>query len=241
MIDLITITFNKPHLIEWQIKLLRRFMQEEYQLTVVDNSDSLDRRDVIEGICQREAVRCFWVGGVGTNPSNSHGSAINWGWRYLLKGSQSRYFGFLDHDVFPVAPTTLTPKLDKGAYGILQHREERWYLWPGFCFFDREWLNGVNGGKLNFLPVPGMDTGGANYDLLFRHMRNDEFRTPSDMVKRRCRTVENPELLSPQLDEYETWGGWLHCLNGSDWTPPRVGEPTKWELMLPILEKAYNA
>ncbi len=132
--------------------------------------------------------------------------------------SHADYFGFLDHDVFPIRPTTLIDKIEQaGFYGLGQRHPAtgHLYLWPGFCFFSREWLAGRtldfsgyrDGDKRN-----DGDTGSANWPLFV-----DEDWEKMYSIPHGYEVIRRPDEYGLQSWGYETFGDWIHFSNGSQW------------------------
>ena len=158
---LITISFNDPQVIEWQIKLIARNVSGAVQV-VADNSTNLAARGAI---CTAAGVAFVPVP---ANPwtrreldgGKSHGYALNWAWRNIVLANRPSMIGFLDHDIFPTATTNPFRMLDRAAVAGLVRKapDGRWYLWPGFAFFNlarlptdrlnfgRDWLDGFDTG-----------------------------------------------------------------------------------------------
>lgn len=176
---LITISFNDPEVIEWQIKLIARNVFGAVQL-VADNSTNLAARDTIRDICAAAGVAFV---AVPANPwtrreqdgGKSHGYALNWAWRNIVLANRPSMVGFLDHDIFPTATTNPFSMLDRAAVAGLVRKapDERWYLWPGFAFFN---LGRLPTDRLNFGRdwLDGFDTGGLNWHCLYRALSNED-------------------------------------------------------------------
>jgi hypothetical protein len=218
-LDLVTVAFNNEHVIAEQIRLLRKNLKDPFCYTVADNSAD-DRRGVaIERLCFEEGVPYLRLPRVRTfvpAPSLSHGRALNWLIRNYIGPRRARYFGLLDHDVFPMRPTTVIAKFSNApAWGHLQRRDHRWYLWPGLCFFD---ASEIAIGELDFMPGRGTDTGGRNYESLFSSLDEEALEPPSHTYGR-LREGDG----SPQSNLYEEIGDWLHTFNASQWMPAVAG------------------
>ncbi len=210
LLHLYTVTFGNPSVVGHQIRLLRKYLLDDYHLTVVDNSPDECSRLEIESLCRGEGTAYV---GLPPNPfpvgSRSHGAALNWVWYNVVEPSGRRFTGFLDHDIYPRRPTALAPLLESsGVLGVRQVRGRTWYLWPGWCFFDRARLGFP---RLDFMPEPGLDTGGGNWRIVFRHLA--------------------PEAVPPQEHRYERFygpdgqtsavfeviGDWVHSGRASGW------------------------
>jgi hypothetical protein len=220
-LDLVTVAFNNSHVVSEQIRLMRANLRDAFAHTVVDNSSDRSRSGEIERLCARREVayiRLPHSSSSAYDPSSSHGRALNWAWRNYILPRSARYFGFLDHDVFPMRPTSLVRYLgDQPVWGHLQTRGSRWYLWPGLCVFDARWLGGR---QLDFMPGRGFDVGGRLNELWRTSLSLDSLAWPALSYGRLREAGGVPQDGdTPQDDLYETLGDWLHTINGSGWMP----------------------
>lgn len=210
-IDLATVSFNNPVVVRYQAKLLGKHLQDDYAYTVFDNSPPGPQRRAIRDVCGGEGASYVELpatpfAGV---PSRHHGAALNWICRRHFARRRLPYVGLLDHDIFPWRPTSVVRALSRtGVFGRVEERGERWYLWPGFCFFSRE---RVRVDRLDFLPAPGLDTGGGNWRRVFRHL--DKASLPP--VENTLEDLRDGG--DKQADMVERLGDWLHTINASEW------------------------
>jgi hypothetical protein len=211
-LDVVTIAFNNSEVVAHQIRLLRKNLKDPFHYTVADNSSDRTSSGEIERVCTEEAVPYIRLprAPVFSHPSTSHGWALNWTVTNYLRPRSARYFGFLDHDVFPIRPTTVVQQLSKcPVWGHIQHRADRWYLWPGLCFFD---ATRIPAGRLDFMPGPDLDTGGRNFEAVYSALA-ERFEPPKDIFEH---LRKGDDL---QSDFYQVIGDWLHTLNASHWKP----------------------
>jgi len=225
-IDIVSIAYNNDKVIAHQIRLIRKYLVDPWCYTVADNSSDPHFRDSIAALCKQQGIS--YVGLPANsfrNPSMSHGSALNWIYHRYIKKRSAQFFGFIDHDIYPIRPTRIIPHLlGKSAYGHFQKRGHRWYLWPGFSFFERSATENV---ELNFLPILGLDTGGGNYSVFYSQLKANDlvhpFHTYGRLREGDCH----------QSASYECIGDWLHTFNGSYWIPV----PGKEDLIAELLAK----
>jgi hypothetical protein len=184
---LATIAFEAPLLIAEQHRLFDKYLEDDFTLTVYDNTGRL------------------------------HHQGLNRAAEDLLAGD-APYFGFLDHDVFPTTPTSLIPLIEEtGFYGVGQRHAPtgHLYLWPGFCFFSREWLNGR---PLDFEGIRGQhakddgDTGSGLWPLFVLEDWQKMYRPEHGY-----RVIREPDAYGLQSYGYETIGDFVHLTNGSHW------------------------
>lgn len=214
MLDLVTIAYNNEAVIEWQIKFIKKNLKDKYTYTVADNSSSAETAQKIKTICLNNNVGYIRLPKNPYNgklPSWSHGLALNWLYKHFIKPRQAGYFGFLDHDIFPVEPVEIIKILKQFLiYGEVDYRADKWYLWPGFCFFRREFFAGkrVNFsayGLVTFSSLTGLDTGGGNWNSVYS-------KTPKDQV----RAAEHQFAFLRQIGEPNPDGKPYHWVGDND-------------------------
>lgn len=226
-LDLATVAFNNPAVIAEQIRLLRKNLGDPFSYTVADQSPDRARSAEIERICVEQGVpylRLPRSRGPAPDPSASHGRALNWVLARYIRPRGAHYFGFLDHDVFPIRRTAVVPKFSRApVWGHLQQRGQRWYLWPGLSFFD---ARRVAHELLDFRPGRGVDTGGRSWEALYSKLDRADVEAPPRTLER-LREGEGGE----QSDHYEVLGDWLHTYNASHWMPVRCRDHLVAELV----------
>jgi len=203
----VTIAFNDFELIQFQVESIRRFVRDAVHL-IADNSSDESVNQEIEKHCQGEGVpyvrlpRNPWQGLA--KASRSHGQAMNWVWRRILKPTRPARFGFIDHDLFPTrACDPFEPLQRMTFHGDKRWVGQRWFLWAGYCFFRFDAVEHID---LDFSQdwFVGLDTGGANWESLYSHFDPDNM--PDRMI------YEAPIL--PGIDQsraYIEWrDDWLH-------------------------------
>lgn len=229
-IDLVTIAFNNPFLIEYQIKLLKKNLSDTYFHIIADNSSNPDAKKKIEEICNK---LCAYYVDLPLNPfkrNKSHGAAMHWVYKNILRKRKAEFFGFLDHDIFPTEPTSLLKKLNKGFYSRVMHTYTPkgfineindtwpyWSLWAGFYFIKSDLLSKQNIYSFNFFPRSVkeggyLDTGGGLWDPLFSKIPYPG--KMADFKQFKFRETINGNV---QTDYYEMFDDWIHFVNISNW------------------------
>lgn len=200
---LITIAFDDPQAIEWQIALIRRRVGHDVHL-IADNSANEAASIAIGQIAGREGIGYVRLPKCRERASRGHGLALNWVWRNIVLPAQPSAFGFLDDDLFPMSADDPFESLDQqDFFGLVRHAGDRWFLWAGYCTFD---FAAVRDKPLDFRQdwFIGLDTGGANWNALYRHVSLARLRQPSF----------RQEPFRPGADaatSYFQWcNGWLH-------------------------------
>lgn len=208
-----SIAFNTP----WVIDLLLRFWNKnipDVQLVVADNSSSRSAAREIRMLCERHSrpyiklpINPEW------NPNRSHGIAANWLYYNVVKLLRPEYFGFIDHDCFPISRFKFMERVrGHSVYGF--HHQvigcPQWNLWAGFAFFD---FNFTDGFKFDFKPWHefGLDTGGRNWRHIYSRVASDKLRAAT--FRRESHFYRDTELKWELIDD-----AFLH-VGGASYAP----------------------
>jgi hypothetical protein len=168
-----TIAFNMPWAVELFLRTARLNLIDT-AIIVLDNSSRKEARAEIAALCRANGVAYLslprnpeW------SPNRSHGIALNWAYRNLIRPLDPPVFAFLDHDLFALQPFDLAAALvGQPVYGTKTRSRvvpEAWSLWAGFCVFDHAALKS----RLldfNYEGPMMLDTGGYNWMRLYRDL-----------------------------------------------------------------------
>ncbi len=104
----------------------------------------------------------------GLDASLKHGFSLNWAFYNIVMRLKPEYFGFLESDVIVIDKGSfLKPWAGKPFWGVkapsFKKGDVLWRLWPGFCFFRRDFYKDK---PFNFLPIKYLDTAGGNFSFL---------------------------------------------------------------------------
>lgn len=228
---LITIAFNNSKILKVQHKYLKKNLQEEFIHMIADNSTLPNISREIETYCENGKIPYVKLpSNPYQNPSKSHGIALEWAYQHIVRKYQPTHFGFIDHDIFPYKETSITSHIQQGIFGLIQYRNEKWYLWPGFCFYDFKMLKKI---KVNFMPTQGLDTGGANYYTLYNKINKDTLskipQTYIDISKRKMVPNVNNENTATTI---ECIGDWIHIMRVSNWNNQKNNKISSIEEMI---------
>lgn len=207
----VTIAFEVPWLIEYLADRFRRFSQDAV-LAVCDNSRTAARRAEIAAICAAAGVPYL---ALPPNPARhidrSHGNALNWAFRHVVRRVQPKVFAFLDHDLFPPGPFALAPRVARQpVYGLRLDGIASWSIWAGYGVFDFAHVGEL---PLDFYPDPDRQlfTGGRNWEHVYRHL------DPSALAfaDRSSRVFDGINTPGGQLLRCGIIDGWLHLAGAS--------------------------
>lgn len=212
MIYLFVVGFGRPDLLREQHRLFNKYLKDPFELILVDNTPDGDWQQMQE-ISHELSIHYHHL----VTEKHLHNDALNFA-AGLANVDGCDYWMTLDHDVFPHKKTTLIKKIKvAGFYGIGQfhHPTQSRYLWPGFCGFSREWLNGR---IPNFNGIRGVD---KRDDGDCGSMMNTLF-TEQDW-ENLPRTDHGYRVIRPE-DEYglqsygiEFFDDFIHLTNASHW------------------------
>lgn len=233
---LFTISFNKPDLIKYQYRLLKRNIEDEFYYLVADNSTDKNKSKEIEDFCGQERIPFIrlpknFLKVIGS--SYSHAASVNWCYKHVVSDFRPRIFGIIDHDLFPIKSVSISKYLvNQPFYGPLRERGTGWYLSGVMSFYGYEWTK--RNGKFDYMPtqVDGqyLDTGGSNWWSYFRSIDKSSLIFPQEEL----------EQFRDGLDyhgdyvQYFDAKNWVHLINGSGWKAVAEG---KKEWMTDFLER----
>ncbi|HVY06716.1 MAG TPA: hypothetical protein VHB46_12135 [Burkholderiales bacterium] len=171
------IAFEQPWALNWLLRMAKRNVSDTNVLVFDNSRDHAKRRD-IERACNDNGVAYL---GLPANPTThvnrSHGMAMSWVYRNVIRAIRPRSFGFLDHDLIPVRKATVADKLEnQPIYGLVNvGKFGFWSLWAGYSFFDFALTTGKS---INFLYdfSRDLDTGGRNWNSLYRDIDRTTMR-----------------------------------------------------------------
>lgn len=204
---LLTIAFEDPVILELHLQLCSKFLNFDVHI-VADNSYNaeivLRNRAIVEnwGACHIWLPENPWT--KKGNPSRSHGIALNWLWHNVLKPGEPKSFGFLDHDIFPTCPDDPFGLLENfDFFGDQRTAGSKWFLWAGYCFFKFAAIK-QNGPDFGLDWFAGLDTGGANWSRLYRHV------DPLALPQRPIMEFASIEGVPMSKAYFERRGSWIH-------------------------------
>ena len=237
-IDIVTIAFNNPLIIDYQIQLLRKNITDKFTHIIADNSNDVKIRMTISNLCKSYNVDYVSIPFNNYFRNKSHGAAMHWVYKNVLKKRNNLYFGFIDHDIFPTNPYSIIERMRNDIYGRVIHSylpngynekitEEYpyWSLWAGFYFLKarllyNEDVYGYNFNPKSFQKGSFLDTGGGLWDVLMSKIPYPEQLAMYSAVKFR-----ESEISNVKTDYFEKIDDWVHFVNISNWyATPNVDE-----------------
>jgi hypothetical protein len=163
------VAFEQPWALEWLLTMARKNLKD-CTVLVFDNSRAPKRAAIAE-VCRRQGAHYLALPSNRTRHVNrSHGMAMTWIYRNIVQAIEPEYFAFIDHDMIPMTPMSLSERLgDLDCFGRINQSRWGWQLWAGYCLFRFARVGHL---PLNFLYdfSFGLDTGGRNWKYIYRQL-----------------------------------------------------------------------
>ena len=148
MIKIYAAVINRPEFISLQAKTFKKFLVNEFEFTVLDDSIDPSLESEIKDVCTREEInyvrlppelhqqarRGIFIG------SYACAAGLQWTYDNLLRGTSDKVL-WLDSDMFLYDTFDVEKYLDDcDLSGLPQRRKTIKYLWNGLLLFV---LNGI--------------------------------------------------------------------------------------------------
>ena len=230
LFDIVTICFNEDRFIKIQVQLLKKYIQDPFTHILADNSTDKIKSERIKEIAKECQVGYIKIPSHHFKRNHSHAAAMHWVYKNVIRPRGRKFFGFIDHDIFPTAPIVLADKMEHGVYGrptpvyaksggVKERTKEYpyWSLWAGLLFIENSLLKDTSIYKITFAPkVIGdgdfLDTGGGLWDSVYKNIPYPKKDFRFESVKFRATAGDRV-----QTDHYERHDEWLHLVNLSNW------------------------
>lgn len=220
-IDIVTVAFNNVHVLEHQMDLLaKNITDKDVSYLVADNSDNAEKSEQIKQLCKQRNIgyvrlpRNKWLKKL--SASYSHGAALNWIYYHYINLRKPCFFGFLDHDIYPLQKLSIEAKIGSQVfYGYRRQKGEvHWYIWPGLAFFRHKF---IASSKVNFMPCMAdklyLDTGGSMWPALYSKFNPKDLNFASfERITLRTLGYDNDSPV-----EFMDGNTWFHSSNASYW------------------------
>ena len=125
-IKIFLFTFNRPDILELQIKCLLKYVKNQFEIYVIhDSRDDLDDQKFL-AICENYGVKYYKHKSIpGKNSSVYHAESLEWAYHTLVKSEcVNDIVVFLDHDMFPIQDLDFVELMnDCDIIGLLQIRK----------------------------------------------------------------------------------------------------------------------
>lgn len=228
-IQIFTSVVNRPDFVETQYKLFNKFLKDEYQFNVVDDSLDDDISSQFKEVCDKYGIVYYRKnqGDRSKNESRWAGArhateTIQWTFDEIIKKKHSEELVlFLDSDMFLLDEFSITEHMkDTVISGLPQTRGHVYYMWNGIMFFDMKKVFEIDP-DLNFSDgmVDGelTDIGGHFYYYFKKNnviMKETDVSYPTHFNDIEIQTEEITQGFNFEL---HLGGKFLHYRAGTNW------------------------
>ncbi len=148
-IEIYSIHYNRPDFIPLQFKSFKKFIQEDFEFIVIDNSITEDMSKNIYQVCYDLGVK--YLKSDNQTPHGLYGWSHIHGMNFFknnLINSKSKFIFLIEHDIFFCSNYDRINKIvnNYGVCGVSQRREDINYFHPGILLFNKE----KSGDLINF-------------------------------------------------------------------------------------------
>lgn len=238
-VKVFSFVFNRPDILSYQIKSLKKFLKNDFEMNVVYDTRDNQYYGQFKQTCEEEQVNFYHhISQPGQTPSFYNAQAIQWSYDNIISQEEDDCIVMiLDHDIFLIDELDIVNQMKSyDIIGCLQTRNRIKYVWPGLCVFKKSSVQNI---EFDFYPqvVDGemLDNGGGTYKIL----SNKE-------IKFYDTGVEYPDEYDGINITDDITGGFgyelhfnqkfLHFRNASNWHRQySVGDVKKTDLLFKIL------
>lgn len=205
-IKIYSIHFNRPDFIRIQYDSFCKFIKNEFEFLVLNNSCD----ENIRNTCENLGISCIDLNNTGIHPSESHSLALIELKKYIT--NDGNFHVILDHDMFIVDDIDFFEYMENYSLMFIdQKRGHLTYMWPGLVIINSsvcprlETLNF----SLGIFDGVRCDSGGESYKYLL------ENPTLKIKIPTEDREFTDAEDLNTFFFKYDN--KFLHYFRGSNW------------------------
>lgn len=169
-VKILVFTFNRPELLERQVKCLRKYLQGDYEISIIHDSRENEYLEQFRAICSELKIDFYHHDSpFGKTPNQYHSESIQWAYDNIIKSKfVDDIVMLLDHDMFLFEEFDAIEYLsDCDIVGCEQSRGNIKYIWPGLCLFKSKSIIPID---FDFYPGnffgQDLDTGGGTCKIL---------------------------------------------------------------------------
>jgi hypothetical protein len=148
MIHIFTSVVNRPDFVSIQDKLFKKFLKNEYQFHIVDDSIDIDISNQFKSICSENNF-CYYKKPertISMNPAQACADTVQWTYDNIIKKNHKNDIVFFcDSDLFLIEEFDIVDYMsDAIIAGLPQKRGKVTYMWNGIMFFNMPKINDLN-------------------------------------------------------------------------------------------------
>jgi len=222
MIQIFTSVVNRPDFVELQSKLFNKFLKNQYQFHIVDDSVDDTISEQFKTICLENGFYYYKKPSrtVQLNPAQACADTVQWTYDNIIrKDYKDSLVFFCDSDMFLIDEFDISEYMnDSIIAGLPQYRGHVTYMWNGIMFFnmpkiedlDINFSDGVVDGEMT-------DVGGNTYWYFKKNninMKETDVQYPTHFNDIE---LQNEEVTRGYNFELHLDGKFLHYRAATNW------------------------
>ena len=140
MIHIFTSVVNRPDFVELQQKLFKKFLKNEYQFHIIDDSIIESIESEFQSVCLENGLSYYKKPprAVAMNPAQACADTVQWTYDNIIRKNHSKDIVlFLDSDMFLIDEFDVSEYMEDAIIaGLPQVRGHVTYMWNGIMFFN---------------------------------------------------------------------------------------------------------
>lgn len=225
MIHIFTSVVNRPDFVVLQNQLFQKFLQNEYQFHIVDDSIDENISSQFKEICELRNNKYYKKPErtISLNPAQACADTVQWTYDMLIKENHKNDIVFFcDSDLFLIDEFDIEDYMsDAIIAGLPQQRGNITYMWNGIMFFNMPKMKDLD---INFSDgiVEGemTDVGGHTYHYFQKNnieMKKTDAECPVYPTHFNEIDLQNEEVTRGYNFELHLDGKFLHYRAATNW------------------------
>lgn len=223
-VKIFTSVVNRPDFVEIQDKLFKKFLKNDYEFCIIDDSIISDVTEQFKNICEKRNIEYYKKpqNTDNMNPAQACAAAVQWTYDNLIKENcKNDLVCFFDSDMFLIDDFDIEEYLsDAIISGLPQKRGSVNYMWNGIMFFNMPKIHQINT-EIDFSDgyVEGQltDVGGHTYYYFEKNhvtMKETDVQYPThyDDIE-----LQNDQVTKGYNFELHLNGKFLHYRAATNW------------------------
>ncbi len=129
-ISVLTVVFNKPEFIQYQYLLLKKYLKNEFDFFVYNNSNDPKLKEEIKQVCEINSIKYYEVPQEiqsPNTPSHRAGISLDYSIKHNIQNYNTENLIVLDSDMFIIDYFDFEKEVDSDFKGIKQKRNHVYY------------------------------------------------------------------------------------------------------------------
>lgn len=225
MIQIFTSVVNRPDFVILQNQLFHKFLKNEYQFHIVDDSIDDTISEQFKSICSENGFSYYKkpLRTVQLNPAQACADTVQWTYDHIIrKDYKDSLVFFCDSDMFLIDEFDISEYMnDAMIAGLPQQRGNVTYMWNGIMFFhmskledlDIDFSDGIVEGEMT-------DVGGNTYYYFQKNkieMKKTDSECPVYPTHFNDIDLQNEEVTRGYNFELHLDGKFLHYRAATNW------------------------